>query len=135
MDHFGIGVPLNVAAQMYFRSAQRSGRTSSLIDGLQDGDRVCFRSSSEASEFCKKIAPFGKHVECICVPINDPWSLIQRPRSTGRTFFDHDWLESFYLQSIRRLQDEIDKLQMQSSGTKRFKKNQQCCDEVDKWRF
>ena len=40
MDHFGIGAALLGAANIYFNSARQTGRTTSLIESVKDGDRI-----------------------------------------------------------------------------------------------
>ena len=47
MDHFGIGAAFRAMANVYITSARRTGRTTSLLESLKDGDRVVFASSRE----------------------------------------------------------------------------------------
>lgn len=48
MDSFGIGAALKGAALIYFQASRRTGRTTSLVESLKDGDRVIFTNSNEA---------------------------------------------------------------------------------------
>lgn len=48
MDHFGIGTALLGCAEVYFRCARRTGRTTSLVESLVSGDRVVCRTENEA---------------------------------------------------------------------------------------
>ena len=40
MDHFGIGAGLTGAMDIYFHASRGTGRTTSLVDSVKEGDRV-----------------------------------------------------------------------------------------------
>ena len=64
MDHFGIGAAIYGAARVYFQSARRTGRTTALLDGLKDGDRLVV-------EGIQKIKP-GKPAEVLNTDASAP---------------------------------------------------------------
>ena len=47
MDAFGIGQAMEGTALTYFRASRQTGRTTSMIESLKDGDRVVFRTAGE----------------------------------------------------------------------------------------
>ena len=48
MDHFGIGAAMRGMFLNYMHSARRSGRTTSLVESVKDGDRIVFAERREA---------------------------------------------------------------------------------------
>jgi len=136
MDHFGIGQALKGAALIYFRSARQTGRTVSLVESLQNGDRVIFTNSREADRV--KRMCFERNIE-IDTMLVDPKSferVFNREPSQGRTIFDHSWVEEFYLNSIERCSKEIDHLQRETSGFgEAHLETRRKAAEILKWQF
>lgn len=116
MDHFGIGAAVQGAARVYFQSARRTGRTTSLVESLKDGDRVVFRSHSEAEHVLHMCKDRGVNVECIVIDPEDPSKLFERNTSEGRTLFDHTWVEQYYFNVIAKAQRDIDYIERETSG-------------------
>ena len=48
MDHFGIGAAMRGMALTYIQSARRTGRTTSVVESVKDGDRIVFADRREA---------------------------------------------------------------------------------------
>ena len=118
MDHFGIGAAMQSLIFSYKISSRHTGRTTSLVDSLKDGDRVIFLSQREAirvKRLCKE-----RDVEIVTL-VCDPkepaivFSMGSLPRD-GRTIFDHSWIEEFYTVAIQRAAQDIDRLQTELSG-------------------
>ncbi|HEY3432535.1 MAG TPA: hypothetical protein VGK09_08305 [Rhodocyclaceae bacterium] len=116
MDHFGIGNAMKGLALTYFQSSRRTGRTASLVESVKDGDRVVFADSKEAERVRRLCLERGVTVECIVIDPKESERVFERGTSNGRTIFDHSWVEQRYLQSLERIQMEIDHLDRQASG-------------------
>lgn len=116
MDHFGIGAAMKAANIIYSQAARRTGRTTSLIESLKEGDRVVFLNRIEAGRVQNLCRERGIEVECIVIDVDERHKLLQKPPSKGRTLFDHTWVERFYLHQIEQASKEIDHLQRESSG-------------------
>lgn len=116
MDHFGIGAAMKTANLIYSQAARRTGRTTSLVESLKDGDRVVFINRIDAECMQRLCRERGAKVDCIVVDVKEPYELMRRAPSEGRTLFDHTWVERFYLHQIEQASKEIDHLQRESSG-------------------
>ena len=116
MDHFGIGAAMQGMAMMYFRSARQTGRTTSLVESVKDGDRIIFADSREAERVRRKLLERGLRVECVVVDTQTPGRVFERGTPEGRTLFDHGWVERFYLDAIDRARRDIDDIERQASG-------------------
>lgn len=116
MDHFGIGNAVQGMLHTYISTSRQTGRTTSLLESLKDGDRVCCASANEAEQLARLCRERDLNVRCIVVHPGEPGQLFTRPPSEGRTIFDHTWVEQYYLSTMKRCQADIDHLQRQSSG-------------------
>lgn len=116
MDHFGIGAAVRGAFEMYFRSARQTGRTTSLVESLKDGDRVIFVDSRQADIVRRMCAERHLKVECIVLEPKRRRELCDRAPSEGRTLFDHVWVEQYYRESLDDMVEEVDRLQRETSG-------------------
>jgi hypothetical protein len=116
MDHFGIGHAVAACLGMYINSARRTGRTTSLVESLKDGDRVVCLAGNEAQRLRELVRERGVDVEVIVVPIDQPHKLFEQAPAVGRTIFDHTWVEAFYERSIRHTMEHLDHLERQASG-------------------
>lgn len=116
MDHANIGAAIRAVASGYFHGARRSGRTEALIDRLKSGDRVVCPDNRVANDLRRRCQMRGKHIDCIVVSPHSPERLIERDRSTGRTIFEHSWVEQFYLDVLDRARKDIDMLEQQASA-------------------
>lgn len=116
MDHFGIGAAIYGAARVYFQSARRTGRTTALLDGLKDGDRVCCATSAEARDLERQCKERGLKVQVFTLPPNRALQVFDRGTPQGRTIFDHGWVELYYLAALENARTELDHLQREASG-------------------
>jgi hypothetical protein len=103
-------------AHTYIQTARGTGRTTSLLDSLRDGDRVCCVDAREARRLTELAHERGLKVEFLALPVSTPDRLFQRGTSEGRTIFDHSWVEQYFLAAIEQAQRDIDHLQRQTSG-------------------
>lgn len=116
MDHFGIGAAVEGAARVYFQSARRTGRTTSLLESLKDGDRVCCATGAEAQHLERQCRERGLQVQVITLPPNLAYSIFDRGTPEGRTIFDHGWVERYYMGALEHARAELDHLQREASG-------------------
>lgn len=116
MDHFGIGAAVQGALRILAVSARRTGRSTSLLDSLRDGDRIVFLDAAESQRMARLARERKLQVECIVLPVDCAEGLFHRPPSDGRTLFDHSWVEAFYMRAIDQCEKQIDHLQRESSG-------------------
>lgn len=116
MDQFGIGAAVLGAAQIYFRSARGSGRSTSLVESVKDGDRVVFVNQEEVRRVQRLFLERGVQVGCVVIDPRTPERVFERGTPKGRTIFDHSWVEQFYALAIERACCDIDHLERQASG-------------------
>lgn len=116
MDHFGIGAAMRGMAMTYIQSARQTGRTTSLVESVKDGDRIMFTDNREAERVKRLCMERGVKVECIVVSPQKPEGVFQLGTPQGRALFDHSWVEQYFLNAIERAQQEIDFFERQSSG-------------------
>jgi len=116
MDHFGIGAALLGAAQIYFRSARQTGRTTSLLESVKDGDRIVVRTHQEEHHLKRMLELRGLKVGILVIDPSTPGKVFEHPKSQGRTIFDHMWVEKFYEMALKYASKELDHLQRESSG-------------------
>lgn len=134
MDFFGIGAAVKGAAQIYFRSARQSGRTTSLLDSLKDGDRVYFATGDMSRWFERKCKERSLKVECVVIPVSDPAQVFNRGSSQGRAVFDHDWVEQLYLKAIEKCEKDIALLERETSGFgEAHRETRRRAEEINKW--
>lgn len=95
-DHYGITTALKAAMNIYFASARKTGRTSSLVSSVKTGDRIIFSDSREAKRVERLCLERGVEIEALVVDPNRPEALFHKGRSRGKVYFDHSWIEEFY---------------------------------------
>jgi hypothetical protein len=119
MDHYGIGTALNGAVRIYFQSARQTGRTTSLVESLKAGDLPVFTNRREADWVKRLCKERGIEIETIIIDPKEPQRIFERGTrpGDGRTIFDHSWVEEYYLNAIRKAQNEIDMFQRDTSGS------------------
>ena len=118
MDHFGIGTGVLGAVETYITAARQTGRTTSLLESLRDGDRVVCRTQGEANDLDMRCQERGLKVAFLVVPTYAPNQVFSLGKGTskGRTLFDHGWLEDYYKRLIRDAQAAVDFVQRETSG-------------------
>ena len=134
MDHFGIGAAIQGIASVYFRSARQTGRTTSLVESVKDGDRIIFANGKEAERVRRLCLERGVTVECIVVEPKTPERVFERGTPEGRTIFDHSWVEQRYLFVLDCAQQEIDHLEREASGYgEAHRETKRRAEELAKW--
>jgi hypothetical protein len=118
MDHFGIGNAMRGMVQMVIHAGRRTGRTTSLLDSLKNGDRIVFADRAEANRVERLCKERRLSVECIVILPCAAYKIAEREKSIGRTVFDHGWIEQFYDDAIDRAANAIDQMQEEKSGTR-----------------
>lgn len=136
MDHFGIGAGVMGAVNVYLTCGRRSGRTTSLIESVKDGDRIIFAEPGEADRVRRLIKERGIDVECIVVNPGDPIGIPRLSTSPddGRTILDHTWVERYYEAGIKRLARNIDNIQEGLSGYgAKHRETKRAAEEIARW--
>lgn len=134
MDHFGIGSAIAGAVAIYLRASRGTGRTTSLIESVKDGDRVVFLSALEADRFKRMCKERGVEVDCIVVDPKEAHIIFTRGTSQGRTILDHSWVENFYSNAIEKAQKEIDYIEREASDYGiEHRKTKYHAREISKW--
>jgi len=135
MDAFGIGSAMRAMVWTYIRSSRRSGRTTTLVESLKDGDRVVCLNGDHGERIyrlCEERGVSIKYVVCDPSRIDE---VFMWPTSPGRTVFDHTWLEEYYQNVIDRAVDKVDYAQEQSSGYgEAHLRTKRQAEEMSKWR-
>jgi hypothetical protein len=115
MDHFGIGAALKGAARICFTCARRTGRTTSLLNSLKDGDRIVTLDGREAERLRRELRQRKLEVDVVVLDPARPEPM-RYGTPVGRTLFDHMWVERFYELAIEQASADIDGLQAAMSG-------------------
>lgn len=117
MDMWGIGHSLRSVVRAYFHGARASGRTTSLVNTLKDGDRVVCVNRQQAKFLEERCLERGVMVECVVVDPRNPADGFDRMRGRRKpTRFDHTWVEQFYEAEFARVEGLIDRWQEDLSG-------------------
>ena len=136
MDHFGIGAAVLGSVRIYMHSARRTGRTTSLVESVKDGDRIVFCDTREAERVRRLTLERGVKVECVVISPSDPQRLFERATAEGRTILDHSWVESYYQLAIERAQADIDHFERETSGYgAAHRETRRRAEELAKWRI
>lgn len=136
MDHFGIGAAINAAVMMYSRAARRTGRTTSLVESVKDGDRIVFNNPKEAERVRRLCLDRGVTVDCMVVEPRAPELMLGLGTPQGRTIFDHSFVEAYYLLAINRAQGQLDGMAQQASGYgAAHRETRRQYEEMAKWQL
>ena len=134
-DHFGIGQALRGATNVYFMSSRATGRTTSLVNSVKDGDRVYFKTPGEKDRVQRMMTERGVKVDCRVLDVRDFHWAIERGPCTGRTIFDHSWVEEFFLNRLDQAIEELGYLQERLSNAPPPPETSRARLERDKWPF
>jgi hypothetical protein len=116
MDDFGIGVAALGALRAVLMAMRGTGRTTRLIESLQDGDRVVFTNEREARRVERLAKDRGKDIAWCVVDPKKPNDVYGYPQSRGRLRFDHTWLEQYYEAELHSAAIRIRHIQDNASG-------------------
>jgi len=112
MDIYGIGNAMILAAETYSQTARRTGRTTTMIKTLRDGDRIICHSQNYANMLAHECCRLGIGARVIVVDPTDRLKLSSIDVNlSGKTIFDHVWVELAYAAAIRDCQRMIDESQ------------------------
>ncbi len=116
MDFFGIGQMVTAVVEVAFRSGRQTGRTTTLVESLKDGDRVICPNSSVVRHVEKLCKQRGLDVQVLLIPPGDAHKVLEYGTAQGRCLFEHTWVEEYYRQAISRASNEISHLQASATG-------------------
>lgn len=115
MDHFGIGPAMRAMLRTYTQCARGSGRTTSLINSVRDGDRIICALAVERVRLSNLLHQAGRDVEVLDIPPEHSDAVVSLPLRAGRTIFEHTWVEEFYTITLAQAARQIDELQKSAS--------------------
>lgn len=111
-DIYGIGTAIESAVEIVRVCARAAGRTTLLLDLLQDGDCVVFGEQENGRQFHH--ACMHRGLKNIRIVISDPreyYRVHEKLRmEKGRVFFDHVWIEKYYAHAFAEAKYYLDKL-------------------------
>lgn len=122
MDLFQTGAAVDAAARVFFSSARRSGRTTALALAVKPGDIVVFRESAHARQFLnclRELVPAEVFTAVNAVVVEADLSRVadrMRRERFQRLWFDHAWLEDYYVQGIGRMRADLASLHTMLNG-------------------
>lgn len=109
-DIYGIGNALRSMVSIYQQTSRRSGRTSTLLSTVKDGDCVVFSTRKEAVRVRDLARERGIIIQTrVCKP-TDPGQWVYevgRDEIGGRIMFDHSWVEEYYQRSIDDAEERL----------------------------
>lgn len=136
MDHFGIGAGVEGAVEVYFQSARRTGRTTSMVNSLKDGDRVLFSNEREAKRVERMFKERGVDVKCLVVDPNALERVKAHGTSQGRTIMDHSLVEQMYSNALRDTRAWVAHFEQSLSGYgEAHRETRRRAEEIAKWRI
>lgn len=115
-DIFGIHAAIQGAVETYLRCARGTGRTTNLIEALQNGDCVCFISQAEAEHVKRKCKSRGVEIETEVVNPLTPERIFNREHYQKRYILDHRWVEEYYRNRIKDVSKDIQFFQEEKSS-------------------
>lgn len=115
-DFFGISSAIRSMLVMYRQVSRRTGRTTSMLDALKDGDRVFFVDSREASRVERLCRERGLKVDCCTCPVSNIGRAMERGTAQGKVIFDHTFVEEYYARAIDAAEADISQVQQACSG-------------------
>lgn len=116
MDDFGITNTLRVAYEMSFRSARHSGRSTRMLENFKEGDRIVVISEQDKRFLLSRAKEMKKDIDVVVVNSSKLGDVFMHATPTGRTIFDHRWVENFYLQQFEKSAEYLRRLQDETSG-------------------
>lgn len=124
IDQYGIGPALQAAMQMYFHHSRHTGRTTRMLDAVQEGDTVvCANESAMKAARNLFYARGVRDVKFVAVEkatLRGTMDVL-RGNYSGRFHFDHTFVERFYAAALERAHGDFAQLteMLIPSGKKR----------------
>lgn len=116
MDHYGIGNAMLAMDRIYANASRGTGRTTSLVESVKDGDRVVFTNEREARRVERLCKERGVTIKLMVLDPKRIELIFSRPPIDGRTILDHSMVEALYTSSIEQCAQFIDTIERQTSG-------------------
>lgn len=108
MDTYNIANSMRVGLEMLMQGARQSGRTTRMLDGLKDGDRIITSDTRNVRILQNQARQRGLNVEVIFWSVKEMHCNIYRlKKSAGRTVFDHVFIENFWKTRIADIEREL----------------------------
>ncbi|MEQ6332952.1 hypothetical protein [Sphingobium sp. MK2] len=128
MNDFGYPAALKLALRMFEHSARASGRSTALIDAIEDGDVIIVDKNFMGLHYQDMARRAGKKIKTI---VHDPKQEMNRidvgHLRPGKAHFDHEWLFQHWTWVIQKEQDRIEatvKFNSRSDDERAFRRTQ-----------
>lgn len=128
MNDFGYPAALKLALRMFEYSARASGRSTALIDAMEDGDVLIVTTNRMGLHYQGMARRVGKNIKTL---VRDPQQAMRRieigPLQPNKTHFDHDWLFQHWTWVIKQEQEGIEaavKFNSRSDDERAFRRTQ-----------
>lgn len=103
-DSYGIGSAMEMAMEMYSRSARTTGRTEFLVNAVRDGDTVIFHRHQHLKHFNGRLRELKPRSDLNLIVLRlDGGHLDDHALKgiTGAIHFDHSFIEEHYRMTIK----------------------------------
>ncbi|MEC8233150.1 MAG: hypothetical protein VX061_17110 [Pseudomonadota bacterium] len=108
MDKYGFGGLVRNLIKRARDDMRQTGRTTSMLERVQPNDIVVFHRHDQAKYFERMARNAGKEVRTTVVDPSDLSTLSERcPPNKWRVVLDHEWVELYIEQSVRRSCEDI----------------------------
>lgn len=90
-----------------------------MMESLKDGDRVIVLFPNRIKSLERMTKAHGVDVTFAAISPEHPELIFEKEPmldSEGRTIFDHEWLEHYYLAQLEKAEERITSIQRESSG-------------------
>ncbi len=99
--------------RMYMHGKRRSGRTTRLIESMQDGDIVLVVDHAYGNMIQQDAKRAGKTIETYVLPPTpgrmwDSLTPLMNRAGTQRVLFDHTWVECFIAERLNEVEHEFE---------------------------
>lgn len=109
MNHFGYPAALKLSLRMFEHSARASGRSTALIDAVENGDVIIVDKNFMGRHYQDMARRAGKTIKTI---VHDPKQEMNRidvgHLRPGKAHFDHEWLLQHWTWVLNQEQERIE---------------------------
>ena len=113
-DPWGVGEAMQHGMRMFSHAKRATGRSTMLIQMVQNHDTVVFAQRAEADRMRRLFAEAGKREVYTIVKdpnqgLGDAYDYIAANYNRrGTLHYDHSWFEAIYFYEIRRIMDSME---------------------------
>jgi hypothetical protein len=117
-DECGYAATLKSSLHYFAINSRQTGRTSRLIERVKDGDQIVAPSAEVARYIERRLREYGKNnIKVFSVsPSEMPLNFVGTAHH-GRTFFEHSWVERFFINAIDQAEKQLESYSIAMSKT------------------